>query len=83
MVTEPQEEKACRLLHNVLCQIRLLAGCHKGDKELGKIWDLADAAHNLPLALCDSNYDLECLLNEGEDMLTASGGSRQAGGATA
>ena len=58
MTLDDREKEARQLLHDVLCQIRLLAGRQVDEVSRKQIFDLADAAHNLPLALAQPSYRL-------------------------
>jgi hypothetical protein len=52
MNLEERERDACLLLHEVLCAIRVLTGGGQlSDEARSEVYFLADAAHNIPLAL--------------------------------
>lgn len=45
------QTKDLNLLHDVLCRIHLLSGRQLSDEGRRYLYELSDAAHNLPLAI--------------------------------
>jgi hypothetical protein len=56
-LTDDQRIRLCEIMADAFVEIRML--CREGNATQAS--DLADAFHNLPLALWDKNYDLKSI----------------------
>ena len=57
------EERGWLVLYDVLCRIRMLAGRSLEDEQSAYIFQLADAAHNIPMALANEGSDWAFLVH--------------------